>query len=359
MEKCCEFELNRKIVQKGEEYINAVLSDIGRSVTSLKFACACKFNNNFPCNNLMNWIDSKNLKSLHIDDITVECQNGMLLHDFTNVETLTLKICFEKWKKNFAKNFLQQFRKLKHFAVSSVDIGRPEWEMVLKNNPDIERLFVRRVDCNFYCKSLEFIPKVQILLLNTFDWYLRDVDALRALHQIKKLHLNCEKENLSDLIGELGKNGIMEELVLDNLKVDDKFFEILKTFDRLQLLCIEYGDGDGDEYDPKNWKLTTAFTCLPRLKYLKLQSFEFTLKTFISTIRQLKCLEKFDLSGCSIARRDKSTFEDLDKLSGNVLESIVDTNRQQRLDVVLPDQLKFGKNHSEVKLAILHYQPFL
>ncbi len=349
MEKCCEFELNREIVQKGEEYINAVLKDIGRSVTSLKIVCACKFDKNFPCINLMNWIDSKNLKSLHIDDITVECQNDMLLHDFTNVETLTLKVCFEKWKKNFANNFLQQFRKLKHFAVSSVDIERPEWEIVFKNNPDIESLIVRRVDCNFYCKLLEFIPKVQILILNTFDWYIREVDALRALHQIKKLHLNCERENLSDLIVELGKNGIMEELVLVNLKVDDKFFEILKTFNRLQLLSIEYGDSDdGDDYDPKNWKLTAAFTGLPQLKYLKLQSFEFALKTFISTIRQLKCLEKFDLSGCSIARRDKSTFQDLDKLSGNVLESIVDTNRLQRLDVVLPDGLKFRKNRSEV-----------
>lgn len=273
MEKRCEFELDREIVEKGGEYIDGILSDIGRHVTSLTMKCACKFSKNYPCSRVMDWIDSKSLTSLRIDDICKECQNDMLLHNFVKVEILTLKVSFEQLKKNFFKSFLQKFHKLKSLNILFAKFEWGELEAVFKNNPDIERLVLRRVDGIFDCKLLELIPKVKILVLDTFDWYLRNIDALQSLHQITKLRVDCERENLNNLVGELAQKGSVEEMELVHIKVDDKFFDILKTFDHLQLLsinfCDDVDDGDDDEYDPKNWKLNTAFTSLSRLKYLR------------------------------------------------------------------------------------------
>lgn len=239
--------------------------------------------------------------------------------------------------------------KLKSLNIFYARIEAAEVEIMLKDHRGIESFAIRRVDFNFDCKLLELIPNVEILVLDTFDWYVRNINSLQTLHHIKSLQLNCEKENLNDLIGAMAQTGIMEEMELHHLKVDDKFFEILKSFDKLRLLSISYANDEDDVYEPADWKLTT-FACLPQLKCLLLDSFEFTVKTFISTIRQLKDLEKFDLSSCSITRRDKSKFKDFAKLSQQILEIIDDTGRQQRLDVVMPICLTWGKNSSKVNL---------
>lgn len=85
-----------------------------------------------------------------------------------------------------------------------------------------------------------------------------------------------------------------------------------------------------------------------RLKYLRLSSFEFALERFIYTIRQLKNVWK------NLISADKSEFEGLAKLWTHILESILDTNRQQRLDIVMPDRLKLeGKIHSPIKQSYI------
>lgn len=300
LKKYSTFELDRKMVLKGEKHIDHLLFHIGRQVTSLTLHCVCKFNKDYQCSRVMNWIDCKNLTSLRIHDLSKKCQSDMLLYTFVNVEVFTLHSSIINFEKNFFITILENFPKLKSLNIFYARIELDELKSVLRNNPGIESFVVRRIDCVFDCCILELIPNVEVLVLDTFDWYVNNINSLQTLHRIKKLHLNCEWMIISS----------------------------------------------------KDWKVTN-FSSLPQLKYLRLQSFEFTFKTLISTIRLLKCLEKFDISLCSTAKRDKSKFKELDKLSQEILKVIDDTGRQQRLDLAIKQGLIWGKGRSEVKLSNL------
>lgn len=202
------------MVEKGEKYIDRVLFHVGCYVSSLAIQCACKFDNNYPCSRVFNWIDCNNLTSFSIDDLSKGCQYDLISYNFSNMEILTLKSSFIAFVKNFFKNFLKKFRTLKSLNIFYAAIELEELETVFKNNPNIETLVLRKVNCFFDCQLLAIIPKVKILILDTFDWYVNNLKSLHTLNQITKLHLNCEGKNLNTLIGEMAGKGIMEELEL-------------------------------------------------------------------------------------------------------------------------------------------------
>lgn len=106
-------------------------------------------------------------------------------------------------------------------------------------------------------------------------------------------------------------------------------------------------------YDVKDWKLAPSTTWPPQLKKLRLDGFEFTHNSFMSTIRQLKCVESIDLAECSIAGSDKSEFKDIAILSQYITEVIDDEDRHQRLDVVMPERMKWKENRKVRQLSCL------
>lgn len=349
--KYSTFVLDRKIVAKGEKYIDGILTQIGRHVTSLTFRCVCKYDKNYSCSRVLNRIDCTKLTSLAIHDLSMLCQNDMHLHSFVNVEILTLKSSMTTFDKHFLKNFLKNFRKLKSLNLLYGTFESDELKMLFKSNPDIESLVVRRVDHVFDCELLKLIPKVEILLLDTFDWYINNLNCVQTLDRITKLRLNCEKKNLNKLMSEMARKGILEELELHAFKVNDKFFEILKSFDKLRLLRLDYAD-NRNHYEPNNWKLVASTKWPSELQHLRLETFELTHSSFFSTIRQLNRLESIDFGLCRIARSDKSQFKDLEQLSGEITEVIEVCNRQHRLNVVMPKELLWKKSRSKVWRSI-------
>lgn len=236
-----------------------------------------------------------------------------------SVQMLTLNKCILDRKRNIFQHFL--YLKFLHFYHCS-GIRPCALKQCFENNSDIE--------------NLAFIGY-------GFD-VLKIVGTLTQLQHLTKLKLNCQMENLNNFLFELASRGIMEELELFRIKIDYNTFNVLKLFEKLRLLVLD-----------QCTDLLELNSTLPlSLKHLQLKCFTISFETFISTIRQLKNLENFDLYCCYCTPPDSESilFDDILSLSKEIVKVLDFGINQPTLIVTLPEPYAQCDAFSEVKFLV-------
>lgn len=144
-------------------------------------------------------------------------------------------------------------------------------------------------------------------------------------------------KNINGVLRELAKKGPLEEMQLECLAIDDEFFDILTSFDKL---TIEYAS-------PEEFKeLKKSIVWPTTLKHLRLVYFILTFNDFIEIIRQLNNLQRMDLCTCDFPHSDWRFFEDLTICSQRtvpqLLKVVKTSTGNQCREIVLP--LHFDDN---------------
>lgn len=341
-----KFVVDSETAEKGDVYFDRVILFIGQHVSSLWIDCWDELNLTQTAK-IINGCN--NLKSLRIDDYRDDWredthQNVQSIKDMLQnvesfrvdkVEQLTLCNC----DTDFAMRVLEYVPKLKHLNIDVFNYDTDAVMRVLQKNPSLES-FVHTEDgfpANINFQLLKLISNVERLCLD-IDY--ENISELLKLDRLTKLSLYCDGLNISNFLVQLGTKKL-QEIELHAVEVDYHFVDILMSFKMLQLLVIY-------QYSNRNCKSKLPTAWPAKLKHLRLIDFEFTLNAFISTIQQSKCLESIDLRQCTISESDTSYFVDVKKLTERMLQAMERRGGKQRLDVVLPCELKFDEYCSKV-----------
>lgn len=298
--KFSKFTIDTAMMNGRMALINRVLWYIGPHILSLTIDWA--------------WQTSKNDILIKIQHSCTHLNRLILVHceisDFKSfdflicVRMLTLNKCTLDRKKDILHHFL--YLKCLHFYHCN-GIKPSALRQCFQNNPDIE--------------NLAFIGY-------GFD-VLKIIEPLTQLEQLTKLKLNCQMQNLNNFLFELASRGIIEELELFRIKIDDNTFNILNLFSNLRLLVVDQCS------DFQELNSTLPFS----LRHLQLKCFTISSKTFISMIRQLKSLENLDLYCCHCTPPDSESisFDDIIGLSGEIMKNLDFGINQPTLTVTLPE----------------------
>lgn len=296
------FHLNCIHLRKGGGYVNKVMSHIGSQVSTLEI------NGTYLNLDLILKIVGDNCTNLKYLKLTEERQrrignNIKSIYNFRTVETLVLV----RYESSYARGFLPSFRRLKSLSVSRCFITAEEAKELIQNNPNIEILCGEDLS-----KNLQIFRQVSTLTLT-------------------KLRLDCMSKNINRLLRELAKDGIMEEMELIDVDVDDQFFKILTLFGRIKLLEIGYDNKTRHEllFARRSYKTLKPSTVWPSsLQSLRLIYFEFTLNGLVEIVRQLSDLKCLDLVRSIIAQSDFIYFRDSMALGETFLRILhaVDSN---------------------------------
>lgn len=333
--------INRPMVEKGDEHIDRFFYYMREYVQCLDIDCSFgKLN----WNKIIN--GCTNLQTLKISNWIGEALGNVSPSlQIDNVEHLALYCC----DSDFMTFVFERVHKLNGLEVIGCSIN-PEsdaFAQFLQKNPNIKSFhFCSKSDEVFY-----FDFRIVTLLSNLEEFNLvggkfENISELLQLNRLLKLDINCKGINLNDVLYQLGKKGILQELKLFSVEVDDVFFQTMKSFDKLQVLILS-----------PSTNLTIISPVWPvNLKQLQLfewgQDTYFTLsfKAFMSTIEQLHYLEIFNLMACEIVDNEKVHFKDFEKLSQRILNVMNHEVRKKRLYVYLPGHLGKG-----IPTVILNY----
>lgn len=301
--KYSDFKLFWNMLEKGERYINCILSYIGPHISSLQISF---FNLNLDLSKYLKIIDRNcsNLKCLKINDYQGKAEKKVLSgYNFKEVEMLTLF----RFDSSSTKRFLQSFRHLKILYIVECTINMEETMKIFHNNPNIDTFYSYDLDC---LKLLPLIPNVQKLCVGGGSDFelLPNVWTLLTLNCLTKLKLDCDYININSVLRELAKKGIMEEIDLKYVDIDDDFFDILASFENIQLLSIEYA-----QRNDENKRLKASIVWPSKLNSLRLSYFELTFNDFIEIIRQVTSLQRMDICMSDFAESDLINFEDSKK----------------------------------------------
>lgn len=327
-----ELTVNRSMLMNG--HISDVLSHVGQYVETLK----CNLNGVNGELEKRFW-SAVNNKCKCLKSIVIELWSEQTVQNFTDfdcfksVEKLDLDECTLRTGSKFSLSF----RNLKHLCCSN-SLTEADLKALFKSNSNLIALsYMGRMGMGSTIRCFEMVPKIEAL--RTAIPYVPDYETLINFNNLKKLDLWCEYRNINDLLIRLANKGIIEELDLSMILCDQRTFEILKRFTKLQLLSIE--NLSGITIKPTtNWP--------PNLKYLALEDFKISVETLLSTIKQLKVLEKIDLFSCGCIKRELRKFNDLNYLSGQIFKVMDQRDPQQLLIVTLPQDVDCDKDNSEV-----------
>lgn len=215
--------------------------------------------------------DSKNLKSLNL----LGCRG---------VQNITLKNCFEK-----------------NEGITSFTCDTPQL---------------------FYPRLLLLLPKLERVSLRYSSRHMH-LNMLSKLQSLRHLTLRCWDENVNDILADLAKTNILEELVLIDVAVDADTFAIIKAFKNLQLLVVT----------THNCEFPSSDALPTSLKTLRLGGFSIADHIISPLVKRLTNLEDFHLSNCELERSGYS-ITDFDSMADLVLDELNGHNDRQ-LDMIL------------------------
>ncbi|KAG4073042.1 hypothetical protein HA402_009461 [Bradysia odoriphaga] len=326
------YNLDRTQFLKGVIHTNNLISHIGPHLSALTI-CLYEFNLNL--SKLLKIIDRKcsQLKRLQIEYSEREAEDQVpLTYNFETVHTLTLI----HFNSTSTKGLLQSFRHLEQLCFRQCFISEEESMALIHNNPRIE---------SFLCVDLRCFnilpPNVQELSIEN-----RNLDLLPnvcTLNFLTSLHLDCLGTNITSPLRELAKRGIMKELDLENINIDDEFFDFLAQFSKMQLLQIDHyrGTQQGGNEESIGFKRLKPFIVWPTdLSILQLKGFVFTLDDVTEIIRQLTSLQALDFYQSQFAKSDSSSYPDIRMFFAEIKSRIIDavkfSDGNQDREICLP-----------------------
>lgn len=289
---------------KNDEYIDRTLSHVGQHISSLRFDFGkLKFQES-----VNTWKLSSEycigLKSLHIKGRLNVPDFSYATFNCSNIQTLT----FEKCNLTSGKDFLNSFGNLKYLNFDECLFDDPvDWKILFEKNRSLESL------------GFNIFERHRTFELNT----------LLQLDRLTKLHLDYggSSDDLNTFLNEMPNKRNMKELHLNRCEVNARTFDILNSYDKLQVLIIE---------TTSECELTPSLAWPANLRQLKLQWFEISFIAFRAIIEQLKHLDEIDLHDCYPSDQDETNFNDLKTVSRQILNAFEPGDNQQRLNVLWP-----------------------
>lgn len=159
-----------------------------------------------------------------------------------------------------------------------------------------------------YPQLLRRLPNLKRLGLH-YDSRLTDLGFLTELNSLRSLtlHFHNVSVNNNSLLSELAIKNDLEELELYNMFVDEKTFDIIKLFRKLQLLTITSPQG--------RYMLSNEFPL--QLKTLKLGGFRICQRQIVSLIEQRKHLGNVHLADCIM-----NTTRDFNSIANSIGQKV-------------------------------------
>lgn len=326
-----KFDISSEKLHRGDKFLDNILLDFGEHLRSLTI---CLYKVQYGEKDLRKVIKQcTNLKILEIQSwmLDTNFNRSEAASFFDGIEMLTLNKC----NLAYMTAFFNCFSKLKflNFYLCH-DLCTKDVKMLFDNNTDIESFYLYGGDdfggIDFHISDFElfqFGQKFDKLCLVSKPVSLEINSLLRlTTTNLTKLRIESIGSNINNLLIELARQGILEELQLQRVKIDLNSLKIIQLMKQLQLLVLT---------PDQRTELHSSGVWPPNLKQLQLSQ-EFTISSFISTIKQLKSLEIIDLEQSWILD-DK--LADVTKLSESILKV---RSSQRRLDIILP--CVYGKN---------------
>ncbi|XP_037033915.1 uncharacterized protein LOC119072738 [Bradysia coprophila] len=326
------YNLDRTQFLKGVIHTNNLISHIGPHLSALTI-CLYEFNLNL--SRFLKIIDRKctQLKRLQIEYSEREAADQVpLTYNFETVQTLTLI----HFNSTSTRGLLQSFRHLEQLCFQQCFISEEESMALIHNNPRIE---------SFLCVDLRCFnilpPNVQELSIEN-----RNLDLLPnvcTLNFLTSLHLDCLGKNITSPLRELAKRGIMKEMDLENINIDDEFFDFVAQFGKMQLLQIDhYRVTEQGAYEGSSGfkRLKPKIVWPTELSILQLKGFEFTLDDVTDIVRQLISLQALDLYQSQFAKSDSSYYPDIrmffNKITSRIIDVVESSDGKQCREICLP-----------------------
>lgn len=263
--------------------IDRILYQVGPFLTSLTLIMKTP---RFTENDLIKIRDTcKQLRSLHITGFDRKAVEMNLLCVVPNhLETLTLDRC------SIARDesFFQTTKNLKCLnMIHCRHMTNIAMNVAFENNQGIES-FVCVSRYLSYTQLLQRLPNLERTMID----YSRHVElnSLSNLKSLRHFTLFAYGRNVNEILIDLAKINILEELVLNYVAVDGNTFEILKSFQKLKLLVVT----------TKNCDFPSSDALPSNLRALKLGGFRIVRHNILSLVRRLKYLEDIYLRDCEM-----------------------------------------------------------
>lgn len=311
-----------------KEPIDRVLYHAGPSIKSLTLILN-KFN--VKESDLIKIVDTcKELKCLTLNGFNRKTVES---NPFGNVmghlEMLTLNHCsIAKDAEFFGTS--ENLKSLNLFRCS--DIEKIAMKECFENNRGIKS-FTCDSQLIFYPQLLQLIPNVERLSLRYHSKHMK-LNSLSKLQSLRHLTLLCWDENVNDILTELAKINILEELVLIDVAVDANTFKLIKSFENLQLLAVT----------THNFELPPTSDALPaKLRTLKLGGFQIVDNNILSLAEQLQHLQDVHLQDCEL-ESNGYLISDFDDMTDLIVEELIE-HADRQLNIILTS---FLDNRPEV-----------
>lgn len=272
-----DFTFNRRLDGLSNKAIDRIVYHIMPYVTTLRLEV---YDN---VEYVLSRVDEDNEKLKNIVISTHWFGNNTSLKPLKHVKCLKLDYCNLGKNENFFTNFCN----LKTLTMVSCGFNMNLFE----NNETITSLFIH-IDGNH---QLDALP----LNLERLCFYKHNVNlnALLKLNRLKSLKLlggipgsminrNTRLGGKNILI-ELGKKGILEELAILEYILDENTFGIFESFKSLHVLALKMGE-------IFEWKPSLVFP--PNLKHLKLGLIQFSTSDIVKLIDQLTFLKDIHIT---------------------------------------------------------------
>jgi len=238
----------------------------------------------------------------HIESVSVDGANQLIIQlikaKCKNINSLQLWNCKTPIQ-------LQCFENLKELKLNAVSISTNELKICFAKNAELEHL---EYDCSYgeeFLELLRILPKLKSLHLDNIPNTLHLNQHLHCLDGLTKFSF-YSPDNCNQLLIKLTKNANLMELQVW-MPFDADTFGIIKSFQSLEKLGMhQFGQL---ESMPEN----TVFPST--LQSIKFSGVKMASKMLLSTVKQLKSLEEFDLG----------YRHDLDKCK-NLLEKCIFTS---------------------------------
>lgn len=336
LRKFTELTIDRAMIMSGKSFVNDVLSHVGSHLVRLECALQGVIVNYF-------WPIINN-KCKHLKEVELAEWNERTLQDYSHftcfgsVEVLSLVDC----KFHSSSNFLASFRSLKNlWSENGLDASMVT--TLFRNNRNLIDFSFNANhfdDWEMDMRCFDMVPKLEELRID-----LPDASEYTTLvnMNLKKLELWCTDTNINDLLIQLAEKGLLEKLDLKFADLGKRSFEILKRFTKMQsLVIVNYSEHE------KELQIMPSFGWPENLTELNLDGLPILFDTFLSAIAQLKCLEKIDLWRAHCVENEVAIFNDFDYLCKRILKAINHRDERKLLTVVLPIDVRCGRDGSQV-----------
>lgn len=225
-----------------------------------------------------------------------------------NLEVLTLDNCSIENDVDFFDNFtgLKCLNLLRCRGIQNVALKK-----CFQNNQGINSFTTCDMPLLDYSRLLQLLPNLERLSLRYNSRHMK-LKSLSKLQSLRHLTLRCFDDDVNDILTDLAKINILEELVLYDIGVDENTFELIKSFEKLQLLVVT----------TENYDFPSSDVLPPKLETLKLGGFYIADNIILPLVQQLKYLEDFHISNCEVVVNDDYVFSDFDSIADLILAKL-------------------------------------